>query len=1188
MRVFISHSSKDKPAVLALAAALRERGFDPWVDKYEIAPGESIVSRINEGLEQADAGLIVFSAHALESRWVQAEWDALIFARIERGQVLIPLLCGDGAVVPPLIESLLRRRIDEYDAIADALRTRGPGPRSAAAPELGSVQRVLIRLKGLDAGGVQVDVLHAGQSLGSVLHEQLPSGLQAACTAFERGFGTALQRDIADDRRMAALRNANEAQMAELGSAMTALCLPGGSAAALQGLIDQGSPLGTRMEVCIEADGQALLGLPFEAMRLPDGRLLATVDGLVMWRRLLGMAAAPFAPLAGPLKLLVAVAAPDEGTTGSASLDQERELQGILDAVETLSQDGNAQVRILEVGHPAQIAGAFASDAYHVLHLSCHGGPGVLELEDEEGRALPVAPAELLKPLKPIGRPLPLVLLNACHGGVPEGNGERGAASFALELLRAGVPAVVAMQTAVSDDYATALARAFYTHLTTGEHLRPSRALALARQELEAARQQVLRAGSGAAPPEYAVATLYVAGEEAPLADFGAARQPLRKRPVYDMVSSVPQLRLDDLIGRRRELRDALRALRLKSPGVAGVVITGIGGIGKSALAGRVMVRQAEQGALVAVHAGRFSLADVFTAIGAALRDAPGSDAQALGQRFLAGSLNDAERTRLVHKALAEQPLLLVLDDFERNLGPGGSAFLDPDVEAALTKLASSARRGRLLVTCRHPVPGTEHWLHRVTLGPLSPAEVRKLALRLPALHELASEDLRPVLKLINGHPRMLEFLDALLRGGKTSPDTESERLHRVARKLQEQLRGTNVDPSRTKGHLDGSLEAAQLLIARNVFLEELLGLARAAGVDEALLQLSVSNLPVSAEGLARMLADDPAQPGDVAAAQQAIEALENLSLLHRRPDETAVVHRWTAQGLAQADVQAHHGRCIRAGRYRWWQVANQTPDFSDAIEAVRNFLAGEAFDQAIEIGDACFAALRRAQQSVAIASLAAEMLEVVPEDHPGFSSIADTEAQAHLSLGATARALSRYESLLQRHQRLAQAEPDRADYQRDLSVSFNKMGDLYRALGQGERAREMYEQDLAIAQRLAQAEPDRADYQRDLSVSFNKMGDLYRALGQGERAREAFANALAIAQRLAQAEPDRADYQRDLLVSLVRMGTASTTSEADQHLMHAAAVLQALKASERLAAADEPMVEAIKALLAERGLSLT
>ena len=33
MRVFISHSSRDKPAVEALAGALRARGIEAWLDK---------------------------------------------------------------------------------------------------------------------------------------------------------------------------------------------------------------------------------------------------------------------------------------------------------------------------------------------------------------------------------------------------------------------------------------------------------------------------------------------------------------------------------------------------------------------------------------------------------------------------------------------------------------------------------------------------------------------------------------------------------------------------------------------------------------------------------------------------------------------------------------------------------------------------------------------------------------------------------------------------------------------------------------------------------------------------------------------------------------------------------------------------------------------------------------------------
>jgi hypothetical protein len=72
MRVFISHSSQDKHEVEAFAAALRDRGFDPWLDKWEIGPGDDIVGSINAGLEEVPAGIVVFSSHTRSSRWVEA------------------------------------------------------------------------------------------------------------------------------------------------------------------------------------------------------------------------------------------------------------------------------------------------------------------------------------------------------------------------------------------------------------------------------------------------------------------------------------------------------------------------------------------------------------------------------------------------------------------------------------------------------------------------------------------------------------------------------------------------------------------------------------------------------------------------------------------------------------------------------------------------------------------------------------------------------------------------------------------------------------------------------------------------------------------------------------------------------------------------------------------------------------
>ena len=124
----------------------------------------------------------------------------------------------------------------------------------------------------------------------------------------------------------------------------------------------------------------------------------------------------------------------------------------------------------------------------------------------------------------------------------------------------------------------------------------------------------------------------------------------------------------------------------------------------------------------------------------------------------------------------------------------------------------------------------------------------------------------------------------------------------------------------------------------------------------------------------------------------------------------------------------------------------------------------------------------------------------------------------------------------MQIRKRLAAAEPDRADYQRDLSVSYNKLGDLQGALGQGEQALALYTQSLQIRKRLAAAEPDRADYQRDLSVSYNKLGDLQGALGQGEQALALYTQSLQIAQRLLELQPTSTVAAIDLAILLVQI----------------------------------------------------
>src|SRR5262249_15545936 len=185
-----------------------------------------------------------------------------------------------------------------------------------------------------------------------------------------------------------------------------------------------------------------LLAMPFEAARLADGRVLALEPGVRVLRRFTPASSTGIAPLAGPLRLLVAVGAPDEGQTANVMLDHEAELQTILDAVEPARQQDNTTVRILEVAHPHEIQRALLAQPYHVLHISGHGRAGMIEMEDEDGRAVAMTAADLVDAIRQSGRRVPLIVLASCLSGA----GDSDTVSVAQGLLEHGMPMVLAMQ----------------------------------------------------------------------------------------------------------------------------------------------------------------------------------------------------------------------------------------------------------------------------------------------------------------------------------------------------------------------------------------------------------------------------------------------------------------------------------------------------------------------------------------------------------------------------------------------------------------------------------------------------------------------------------------------------------------------------------------------------------------------
>ena len=77
------------------------------------------------------------------------------------------------------------------------------------------------------------------------------------------------------------------------------------------------------------------------------------------------------------------------------------------------------------------------------------------------------------------------------------------------------------------------------------------------------------------------------------------------------------------------------------------------------------------------------------------------------------------------------------------------------------------------------------------------------------------------------------------------------------------------------------------------------------------------------------------------------------------------------------------------------------------------------------------------------------------------------------------------------RSRSIAHPSPGNAEWQRDLSVSYDKIGRVLEKLGRMEEALVHYQKDLEIAERLAKLDPSNATWQKDVEISRARMARL-------------------------------------------------------------------------------------------------
>src|ERR1700675_3862464 len=153
--VFLSHSSKDKAVVRAVAERLRRDGLQVWFDEWVLKPGDSILAKIEEGLEHSRVLLLCMSANAFGSDWAQLEAATFRFRDpLNKERRFIPLRLDDAPIKGSLAQFLYINWVppDREQEYAKLLQACLP----PAKPEAKAAEEVTERIVQLDCGDVPI------------------------------------------------------------------------------------------------------------------------------------------------------------------------------------------------------------------------------------------------------------------------------------------------------------------------------------------------------------------------------------------------------------------------------------------------------------------------------------------------------------------------------------------------------------------------------------------------------------------------------------------------------------------------------------------------------------------------------------------------------------------------------------------------------------------------------------------------------------------------------------------------------------------------------------------------------------------------------------------------------------------------------------------------------------------------
>ncbi|WP_020534535.1 tetratricopeptide repeat protein [Lewinella cohaerens] len=830
--------------------------------------------------------------------------------------------------------------------------------------------------------------------------------------------------------------------------------------------------------LAISADEETIVNLPFEIV-LPllfPSKLGEAKQGLA--RSNFGLIRTKTTSLeafkmqgdhatAAPLKMLFITALPENLDERGKMLQIEEEQTRLIQAIGVLEATGDRQPKIviefLENASLAELDKALRTRQHDIVHISGHGAyhaaknKGLLYFENEDGDEERVTGAALGETLRQHAC-VKLLILSACETAIAGSEG-----GVTEQVAAYGVPSIVAMRFAVTDEGAKVFTTEFYTHLAKG--ISVTQSVAYARDAMHdwvmEGRQnapQVLHIAEWFTPVVYqnqSVGALIDKAQPYHLPDNFYPSSSFLKTKHSRLIG-------EGFIGRKRyliQMRQAFRAGRH-------LCLHGLGGLGKTTLAEAFAHNYDNRSHTNIIFRNGNQINEKFV-LDELLARLEETEAAKSTIRQLKARLDDPQTPvldklqLLIDNYLDGRKTILTFDNAEDVQIDEGRAYQrsigSESLHAFLKHLCENTPANcHILFTTRYKIENLADVVEHLALDKMGYAEQYRLLNYSKILRTIPLQDRGEVYKRLDGHPRGYEYLEALLKKDKTFS------WQQVAK--------------------------AEADVFENLLLAKVY--ERLTEREQAIFQMGsvfIARTPLPA--LAAVSGEKEAELAPV------IKALQDWSLCFLEKDGRFEVHRLTREWMTK--------NIIPAAEVKKWAFA--AANYFKEQPALKNYeLAREYFGIAkawAEFATVSFR-LQDHYQLIGLYQKAFELNQAVLEKNVAEKSI----GMALFNMGAVLNLYGQNDQALQLYKQSLAITQQIVDRQGEGAI-LSSIGLIYHAKGDYDTALRYMEQSLAIIQQISDPSSE--------GGILNNISQIHEAKGDYDTALRYLEQGLAIAQQI-------------------------------------------------------------------------